>query len=85
MTYTIDKIPPPVPFHPRGRGAKGPLRLALEAMEPGDGLLVADKTSSMMGAYIGPAQRITGYKYTARHHGAGCYVWCLPAATEDDQ
>lgn len=78
--YTIIDNPPPMPKVLRGSGnQKGELRLALEAMTPGQGLFVPGKDSKAVGPHRHSAMKASGHVLRVRTHKGGCFVWCFAA------
>ena len=80
--YVIDKNPPPITYvKPIGR-AKGDLRLALEAMNPSEGMAVLERSPKAILAMVAAVKKTTGHEFEVRSRDPGCYVWCVAATSK---
>ena len=80
--YVIDKNPPPITGETKPGRTKGDLRLALDAMNPGEGMAVFDRPATSVVSQVAGAKKTTGHEFMVRSRDVGCYVWCLAKAAK---
>ena len=80
--YVIDKNPPPITNAKKIGRTKTDLRLALEAMNPGEGMAVVERSTKAISSLLAGVKRTTMQEFVVRSRDAGCYVWCVATAAK---